>query len=646
MISIINIMKEKIFYPSKEIIESSLVKDYEKLYQESIKNPEKFWEKEADELEWFKKWDKVLEWKPPFAKWFIGSKCNLTYNALDRHILSPRQSAMRNKIALIWEGQSGEVKKLTYQELYEEVCRFANVLKKLGLKKGDRATIYLPRIPEQIISILACARIGVIHSVVYSGFSVEALKTRILDAESKIIITADHGRYREKLVKLKEIVDAALEGEPRQEGSGREATGIRSVKNVIVVKNSGEPVSMKDNRDFWWHELKEKVSSHCPAEEMDAEDPLFLLYSSGTTGAPKGIIHTQAGYMVGIYATMKYVFNPQENDIYWCTADPGWITGHSYMVYAPFICGLTEVLYEGAPDFPDPGRFWQIIDKHKVTIFYTTPTALRALMRYGDEYPRKYKLDSLRILGSVGEPINPDVWLWYYKEIGHNRCPIMDTWWQTETGMHMIVPIPSMPLKPGSAGKPFFGVVADVVDEKGKPVGVGKDGFLVLKNPWPAMLRTLYKDEKRYREAYWEKIPGVYFTGDSAKKDIDGYYWIIGRVDDVLKVSGYRLGTAEIESALVSHPAVVEAGVIGKPDPIKGETIKAFVILKKGYSGSPELVDELKKWVRKEIGPIAIPSEIEFVESLPKTRSGKIMRRVLKAKELGLPIGDISTLEE
>jgi len=622
-------MEEKIFYPSKKIIEKALIKDYEKVYQESIKDPEKFWEKEANELEWFRKWDKVLEWNPPFARWFIGAKCNLTVNILDRQL----KKGLADKIALIWEGQSGEIKKLTYQELYEEVCRFANVLKKFGLKKGDRATIYLPRIPEQIISILACARIGVIHSVVYSGFSVEALRTRILDAESKIVITADHGRYREKLIKLKEMVDEAITETP-------------SVKNVIVVKNSGEPVPMKEGRDFWWHEIKKTVLSECPPEIMDAEDILFLLYSSGTTGTPKGIIHTQAGYMVGIYTTMKYVFNPTPDDIYWCTADPGWITGHSYIVYAPLMFGLTEVLYEGAPDYPGPDRFWQIIDKHKVTIFYTTPTALRALMRYGEEYPRKYKLDSLKILGTVGEPINPDVWLWYYQEIGHNQCPIMDTWWQTETGMHMITPIPSMPLKAGSAGKPFFGIIADVVDDNGKPVEPGKDGYLVLKNPWPAMLRTLYKNEKRYRETYWEKIPGVYFTGDGAKKDKDGYYWITGRVDDVLKVSGYRLGSAEIESALVAHEAVVEAAVIGKPDPVKGEAIKAFVILKKGYNGTPELIEELKKWVRKEIGPIAVPSEIEFVESLPKTRSGKIMRRVLKAKELGLPIGDISTLEE
>jgi len=622
-------MNENVFQPSKEILEKALVKDPEKFYQESIKNPEKFWENEAENLSWFKKWDKVLDWQPPFAKWFVGSKLNLTYNALDRQL----KNGLGSKVALIWEAQSGDSKMLTYQQLYEEVCRFANVLKSFGLKKGDRATIYMPRIPEQIISILACARIGVIHSVVYSGFSVEAIKTRILDAGSKVVVTADHGRYREKLVKLKEMVDEAVKDTP-------------TVEKIINVKNSGEPVAMKEGRDFWWHEIRETVSADCPAEEMDAEDTLFLLYSSGTTGVPKGIIHTQAGYMVGIYATMKYIFNPTKDDVYWCTADSGWITGHSYITYAPFICGLTEVLYEGAPDVPDPGRFWEIIQKHKVTIFYTTPTALRALARYGDEYPRKYDLSSLRLLGTVGEPINPEVWLWYYKEIGHEKCPIMDTWWQTETGMQMITPIPSTPLKPGSASKPFFGIEADVVDDKGNPVKPGEEGFVVIKKPWPAMLRNLYKDEERYKKTYWEKIPGVYFAGDAAKKDEDGYFWIIGRVDDVLKISGYRLGSAEIESAIVSHHAVAEAAVIGKPDPIKGEAVKAFVILKQGFIGSDELVAEIKKQVRTEIGPIAMPSEVEFVDSLPKTRSGKIMRRVLKAKELGQPIGDTSTLED
>lgn len=630
--------EHQIFQPSKEVLEKALVKDPEKFYQESIKNPEKFWEKEAENLSWFKKWDKVLDWQPPFAKWFVNAKCNLTYNALDRQL----KNGLGNKAAIIWEAQSGDNRTLTYQQLYEEVCRFANVLKGFGLKKGDRATIYMPRIPEQIISILACARIGVIHTVVYSGFSVEAIKTRILDAEAKVVITADHGRYRQKLVKLKEMVDAAVEGTP-------------SVKKIINIKNSGVEVPMKEGRDVWWHEVRETVSAECPAEEMDAEDTLFLLYSSGTTGTPKGIIHTQAGYMVGIYATMKYVFNPTKDDIYWCTADSGWITGHSYIVYAPFICGLTQVLYEGAPDVPsspdklgesDPGRFWEIIQKHKVTIFYSTPTALRAIMRYGDDIPKKYNLDSLRILGSVGEPINPEVWLWFHKEIGHGRCPIMDTWWQTETGMYMITPTPASALKPGSATKPFFGIEADVVSEKGVPVKPGEEGLVIIKKPWPAMLRNLYKNEQRYRDTYWGKIPGVYFAGDAAKKDEDGFFWVIGRVDDVLKISGYRLGTAEIESAIVAHEAVAEAAVIGKPDPVKGEAVKAFVILKAGFKGSDELVAEIKKEVRTEIGPIAMPSEVEFVDSLPKTRSGKIMRRVLKAKELGQPIGDTSTLED
>lgn len=630
--------ENQIFQPSKEVLEKALVKDPEKFYQESIKNPEKFWEKEAENLSWFKKWDKVLDWQPPFAKWFVNAKCNLTYNALDRHL----KNGLGNKVAIIWEAQSGENRMLTYQQLYEEVCRMANVFKKFGLKKGDRATIYMPRVPEQIISILACARIGVIHSVVYSGFSVEAIKTRILDAGSKVVVTADHGRYRQKLVKLKEMIDGAVEGTP-------------SVEKVITVRVSGEPVPMKEGRDVWWHEIRETVSAECPAEEMDAEDTLFLLYSSGTTGTPKGIIHTQAGYMVGIYTTMKYVFNPTNDDVYWCTADSGWITGHSYIVYAPFICGMTQVLYEGAPDVPsspdklgesDPGRFWEIIQKHKVTIFYSTPTALRAIMRFGDEIPRKYDMSSLRILGSVGEPINPEVWVWFHKEIGHGKCPIMDTWWQTETGSFMIAPTPATTLKPGSATRPFFGIEADLMNEEGKSVKPGEKGYVVIKKPWPSMLRTIYKDDQRYKDTYWSKIPGVYFAGDAAKKDEDGYFWIIGRVDDVLKISGYRLGTAEIESAIVAHPAVAEAAVIGKPDPVKGEAVKAFVILKAGFKGSDELIAEIKKEVRTEIGPIAMPSEVDFVDSLPKTRSGKIMRRVLKAKELGQDIGDTSTLED
>lgn len=630
--------ENQIFQPSKEVLEKALVKDPEKFYQESIKNPEKFWEKEAENLSWFKKWDKVLDWQPPFAKWFVGAKCNLTYNALDQQL----KNGLGNKVAIIWEAQSGDNRMLTYQQLYEEVCRMANVFKKFGLKKGDRATIYMPRVPEQIISILACARLGIIHSVVYSGFSVEAIKTRILDAGSKVVVTADHGRYRQKLVKLKEMIDGAVEGTP-------------SVEKVITVRVSGQPVPMKEGRDVWWHEIRETVSAECPAEEMDAEDPLFLLYSSGTTGMPKGIIHTQAGYMVGIYTTMKYVFNPTKDDVYWCTADSGWITGHSYIVYAPFICGLTQVLYEGAPDVPsspekigesDPGRFWEIIQKHKVTIFYSTPTALRAIMRFGNEIPRKYDLSSLRILGSVGEPINPEVWVWFHKEIGHGKCPIMDTWWQTETGSFMIAPTPATTLKPGSATRPFFGIEADLMNEKGESVQPGEKGYVVIKKPWPSMLRTIYKDDQRYKDTYWSKIPGVYFAGDAAKKDEDGYFWIIGRVDDVLKISGYRLGTAEIESAIVAHPAVAEAAVIGKPDPVKGEAVKAFVILKAGFKGSDELIAEIKKEVRTEIGPIAMPSEVDFVDSLPKTRSGKIMRRVLKAKELGQDIGDTSTLED
>lgn len=619
----------KLFYPPREILEQAYIKNYEKLYRESIESPEKFWDKIAQELEWFKPWKKVLEWKYPFAKWFVGGKCNIVANALDRHI----KNGQGDKLALIWEGQNGDQRRFTYLELNQEVCRFANVLKKIGVKKEDRVTIYLPRIPEQIISMLACAKIGAIHSVVYSGFSVEALKNRILDAEAKVVITADGYYFREKLVETKKIVDQAIKD-------------IKKIKKVIVVKRAGNQIEIKDKRDVWWHEWREKISDECRTEIMDANDPLYILYTSGTTGKPKGVVHVHGGYMVGIYITLKWIFNIQEDDIWWCTADPGWVTGHSYIAYAPFICGLTQFFYEGPPDYPDPGKWWSLIEKYRITKFYTTPTAIRSLMRFGEEWPKKYNLNSLKILGTVGEPINPEAWLWYYKNIGQEKCPIMDTWWQTETGMQLISPLPALPLKPGAALKPFFGLEAEIMDEKGNVLGPEQNGFLVLKNPWPAMFKTLYKNKKKYEELYWQKIPSVYFTGDAAKKDKDGDFWIIGRTDDVLKVSGYRFGSAELESAFVSHPAVAEAAVIGKPHPIKGESIKAFVILKVGHKPSDELKEELRQQVRKEIGPIATPDEIEFVNSLPKTRSGKIMRRVLKAKELGQPVGDVSTLEE
>ncbi|MCH7759270.1 acetate--CoA ligase [Patescibacteria group bacterium] len=621
--------KNKKYQPSSEILKQAYVKDYERLYKESIQDPEKFWGKIAQELEWFRPWKKVLKWEPPFAQWFIKGKCNIVHNALDRHL----QAGLGNKLALIWEGQDGQERKFTYQELNDEVCKLANGLKKLGVKKGDRVNIYLPRLPEQIISMLACAKIGAIHIVVYCGFSVEALKTRILDAKAKVVITADGYHYRDKLIETKKIVDQAVEK-------------LTIVKHIIVVKRTGNKVNLKAKRDVYYDELIKGVSNQCQTEEMDSEDPLYILYTSGTTGMPKGVLHVHGGYMVGIYITLKWIFNIQKDDIWWCTADPGWVTGHSYITYAPFICGLTQFFYEGPPLYPDPGKWWSLIAKYKITKFYTTPTAIRASMRFGDDWPKKYNLDSLRILGTVGEPINPEAWRWYHQQIGQGRCPIMDTWWQTETGMHMISPLPSMSLKPGSATKPFFGVVAEIMDKDGKVLEPDQGGFLVIKKPWPAMFRTLYKNKKRYKKVYWQEIPGVYFTGDAAKKDRDGYFWIEGRTDDVLKVSGYRFGTAELESAFVSHPAVVEAAVIGRPHKIKGQAIKAFVILKQGFKASPKLENELKDHIKKEIGPIAKPEEVEFVDSLPKTRSGKIMRRVLKAKDLGKPVGDTSTLED
>jgi acetyl-CoA synthetase len=655
----------KLFYPPKEIFEEAYVKDYEKLYQFSIQNPEKFWAEIAKELEWYKPFKKILEWKYPFAKWFVKGKCNIVANAIDRNL----KRGLNEKLALLWEGQDGLKRQFTYAELNREISLFANALKKIGVKKGDRVTIYLPRIPEQIISMLACAKIGAIHSVVYSGFSVEALKNRIEDAEAKVVITTDGYYFREKLIETKKITDEAIKDN-------------KKIKNVIVIKRANNSIEMKKNRDIYWDELKITVNDDCKTEIMDANDPLFILYTSGTTGKPKGVVHVHGGYMVGIYITLKWIFNLKDDDIYWCTADPGWITGHSYVVYGPFICGVTQFFYEGPPDYPDPGKWWSLIQNYKITKFYTTPTAIRSLMRFPEEYVKKYDLSSLKILGTVGEPINPEAWLWYYKNIGNEKCPIMDTWWQTETGMQIISPFPSLPCKPGSAMKPFFGIKAEVVDEKGSILKPEEKGFLVLKNPWPAMFKTIYKNPKKYKQLYWEKIclpfpvrrlnevsglcqkikyllgqwlnikklklvsNGVYFTGDTAFKDKDGDFWIIGRVDDVLKVSGYRFGSAELESALISHPAVSEAAVIGKPHPIKGESIKAFVVLKINYKPSEELKNELKEHVRKEIGPIATPEEIEFVESLPKTRSGKIMRRILKAKELNLPIGDISTLEE
>lgn len=620
---------EEIYQPPDEFLRTAHVRVREAL-EEKAKNPETFWGEIAEELQWFKKWDKVLEWNPPFARWFLGGKCNIVHNALDRHIKANRG----NKTAIIWEGEEGTIRSLTYLELYKEVQKFSAVLKCLGVRKGSAVTIYLPRIPEQIIAMLSCAKLGAIHSVIYGGFGVDALRERIQDSGSGVLITADGGLRNGRVVEFKKIADEALKGAP-------------SVESVVVVRRLGNEAQMLKGRDYWYHELMSNVKWDFPeTETMDSEDPLFILYTSGTTGKPKGVVHVHGGYMVGVYITTKWVFDIKDPDIFWCTADPGWVTGHSYIVYGPLLNCATIYIYEGAPAFPHPGRWWSIIEKQKITIFYTTPTAIRALERYGDEYPNKYDLSSLRLLGAVGEPINPPAWRWFHRVIGKGRLPIMDTWWQTETGMTIITPFPTTPLKPGSATFPFPGIEIDILDDKGAPVPVNESGNLVIKTPWPAMFRTLYNDPERYRRTYWERFPGYYFTGDSAKRDRDGFIWIIGRVDDVIKVSGYRFGTAEIESALMSHPATLEAAVIGKPDEVKGNIIKAFVVLKSGYSPSEALKEELRRHVGEHMGPIAKPSEIGFVDTLPKTRSGKIMRRLLKAGELGLPLGDLSTIED
>ena len=622
----------EVYHPSKETISKALVKDWDAMASSAEKDLEGYWAKEAKELHWFKPWTKVLDdSNKPFFKWFVGAKTNIVYNCLDRHV----STAHRNKLALLWEGENGDFRSFSYFALLRETKKFANVLKSLGVRKGDRVTLYMGRIPELMIAMLACARIGAIHSVVYGGFTVEALAERIDDSQSKVLIVADGAFQRGKLVALKGIADQALQ---------RAAT----VESVLVVKRTGAEVKMEPGRDLWYHELMALpiANNDCPVEEVDAEDPLFILYTSGTTGKPKAIVHTHGGYMVGTYTTLKYVFDIHEEDRFWCAADPGWITGHSYIVYGPLLTGTTSFIYEGAPNFPYPNRWWQMIEKYGINIFYTAPTAIRGLMRFGEAWPNRHDLSSLRILGTVGEPINPEAWKWYHRVIGKDRCPVMDTWWQTETGAFMITPMPCVPLKPGSGTRPFPGVIMDILNEEGKPVGPNEEGFLVIKTPWPSMLRTLYNDPDRYVQQYWSKFPGMYLTGDSAKRDEDGYYWVIGRVDDVIKVSGYRLGTAEIESALVSHPAVAEAAAIGLPHDIKGNAIHAYVILVAGAVKSAELVEELRAHVGKEMGPIAKPEHIEIVDSLPKTRSGKIMRRVLKARALGQEPKDLMTLEE
>jgi acetyl-CoA synthetase len=631
----------EVYRPSDAIVENSNVmayarsrgfSSYEELYQWTLDNNEQFWADMASELEWFQPWEKVLDdSNKPFFKWFTGAKTNIVHNAIDRHAASWR----KNKLAMVWEGEDGTQRTFSYHALNREVSKMANVLKSVGVKKGDIVTIYLPRIPELPMMMLACAKIGAAHSVVYGGFSEAALADRLADAQSKVLVTADGGFMRGKIVELKKIADEAMARTP-------------TVQTCLVIKRTGHSINMELGRDLWLHELMGLpiAAADCPTEVMDAEDPLFILYTSGTTGKPKGVVHTHGGYMVGIYATLKMVFDIKEDDRYWCAADPGWITGHSYIVYAPLITGATSFMYEGAPNYPFPDRWWSLVSKHSISILYTAPTAIRGLMRFGEAWPSRHDLSSLRLLGSVGEPINPEAWKWFYSVIGKDRCPIMDTWWQTETGHFMITPTPVVPLKPGSATRPFLGIEADVVREDGTPCGPNEDGLLVIKRPWPGMMRTILNDPQRYVDTYWTRLPGMYAAGDSARKDEDGYIWVIGRLDDVIKVSGYRLGTAEVESALVSHPAVAEAAAIGLPHEVKGNSIHAFVILRAGFDGSPKLEEELRAHVGHELGPIARPDAITFVSVLPKTRSGKIMRRVLKARAQGLPEGDISTLEE
>jgi acetyl-CoA synthetase len=608
------------------------MEELERLRAEADANPEAFWGRYAEqELHWFKKWDSVLKWEPPHAEWFGGGKINIAYNCLDRHLSTWR----RNKAALIWEGEPGDTRTFTYQQLHTEVCKFANVLKHANVQRGDRVALYMPLIPELAIAMLACARIGATHSVVFGGFSSSALIDRINDASCKLVVTADGGWRRGNEVKLKAAVDEALKETP-------------SVKACIVVRRTGSKLPMQAGRDFWWHELMETVDAKCAAEELDSEHPHYILYTSGTTGKPKGILHTTAGYLLQSHLTTKWVFDLKDEDVYWCTADIGWVTGHSYVVYGPLSNGATVLMYEGAPNFPEPDRFWSIIERHRVNIFYTAPTAIRAFIKWGEQWPLKHDLSSLRLLGTVGEPINPEAWMWYRELIGKGRCPIVDTWWQTETGAIMITPLPgATPTKPGSGTKPFPGIDADVMTREGKSVEASQGGYLVIKRPWPSMLRTIWGDDERYKQQYWSQLEGIYFAGDGARRDKDGYFWIMGRIDDVINVSGHRLGTAEVESALVSHPAVAEAAVVARPDELKGSAIVAFVTLEGSHNPSEGLNQELSAHVVKEIGALARPDDIRFTDALPKTRSGKIMRRLLREiATSGSVAGDVTTLED
>ena len=633
--NITSVLKEtRVFPPAAAFAANAYVKspaDYERLYARAKDDPEGFWAEQAESLHWFKRWDKVLAWDEPHAQWFVGGKINASYNCLDRHLANGR----KNKAALVWEGEPGDSRVLRYQDLHREVCKFANALKGLGIKSGDRVTIYMPMVPEAVIAMLACARVGATHSVIFGGFSADAVADRNNDARAKLVITADGGWRRGKVVPLKQNVDAALAKSP-------------TVEKCVVFDRCHQAVEMKPGRDFWWHELMADASPDCPAEALDSEHPLYILYTSGSTGKPKGVLHTTAGYLLGTALTHRWVFDLREDDTYWCTADVGWVTGHSYIVYGPLCNGATVVMYEGAPNHPREDRFWEIIEKYQVNTFYTAPTAIRAFVKWGDDWPNKHDLSSLRLLGTVGEPINPEAWMWYHKVIGKERCPIVDTWWQTETGMIMIAPLPgATPTKPGSATKPLPGVIAEVVDRQGNAVPANQGGFLVIKRPWPSMLRTIYGDDERFKQQYWSQVPHVYFTADGARRDDDGYLWIMGRVDDVLNVSGHRLSTMEVESALVHHPKVAEAAVVGKPDEIKGEGIACFVTLVGGNPPTDALKQELRDHVAKEIGALARPDEIRFTDSLPKTRSGKIMRRLLRDIASGKQTSqDTTTLED
>ena len=624
------LQEDRTFPPPEEFARNANIKD-PNVYEEARKDPEAFWARFAGELDWFEPWNQVLDWSPPDAKWFVGGKLNASYNCVDRHLKNGR----RNKAAIIWEGEPGDWKVYTYWDLHREVCRFANGLKSLGVQKGDRVTIYLPMVPELPISMLACARIGAAHSVIFGGFSADSIRDRLDDSQSKVMITADGGYRRGGIVPLKQNADESLEGET-------------PVEKVVVVRRTGHADDkMVAGRDVWWHELVEDQPLTCEPEPMDSEDMLYMLYTSGTTGKPKGIMHTTGGYMTGTYATTKWIFDLKEDDVYWCTADIGWVTGHSYIVYGPLANGATSVMYEGSPDHPDRDRFWAIVEKYGCTICYTAPTAIRTFMRWGEEYPNRHDMSTLRLLGSVGEPINPEAWVWYWQHIGGGRCPVVDTWWQTETGSILIAPLPGITtLKPGSATQPFPGIEAEILDEAGNPVGPGGGGYLTIKRPWPSMLRGIYGDPERFVQQYWSRYPDIYFTSDGAKLDEDGYYWLLGRVDDVINVSAHRISTMEVESALVDNSKVAEAACIGRAHEIKGQAIVAFVTIKDQVQTSDDLITELKAHVATKIGPMARPDDIYFAAELPKTRSGKIMRRLLRDVAEGRALGDTTTLAD